>query len=286
MSNRRFPALDPESVVDTREAVHTYAQILGNWRFSCLPRRKHWWQLGIVPSVRGLTTGQVQAGIDFELELDLAGDKLLGSVAGGGEMSEPLAGRPAAELASSVQEFLLDSGIDPELVPDDEPPESHFLVTPAYSVQIAGSLADAFRSVSDSFKTFRASIREETSPIHIWPHHFDLAMMWLPGEKIPGKDISNEEVSDKQMNFGFTLGDAGIPEPYFYITANPLPEAFPLLELPRGATWHTEGFSGIVLPYRSLLENTNPGDSLVNLLNTALSAGRQHMLTKTSEMAQ
>ncbi len=111
MADQRFPALDPTAIFTTREAVHAYAQILGRWRFSCLPRCEHWLQLGIVPSVRGLPSGVIQAGIDFELELDLVGDKFLGSVAGGGEMSESLAGRSVSELASSVQEFLPDSGI-------------------------------------------------------------------------------------------------------------------------------------------------------------------------------
>jgi Family of unknown function (DUF5996) len=278
MAAQRFPALDPKSIYDTREAVHAYAQVIGSWRFSTLLRRKHWWQLGIVPSVRGLSTGLIQAGIDFELELDLANDTLLGSVAGGGAISEPLAGRSAAELASIVEEFLLDSGIDHDVVPNDELPESQLAATPGYSAEIAGSLADTFRSVSDSLSIFRAGIPEETSPIHIWPHHFDLAMLWLPGQKIPGKDVNDEETSDKQMNFGFTLGDDGIPEPYFYISAYPLPEAFPLLDLPSGAKWHTKGFQGIVLPYKSLLENERPGDFLVSLWKTALSAARQHML--------
>ncbi len=282
MATQRFPALDSTAIVDTRKALHAYAQILGGWRFSSLPRRKHWWQLGIVPSIRGLTTGVVHAGIDFELELDLVTDRLLGRVANGGEMGEPLAGRPATELASIVTGFLLDSGIDREHVPDDESSDSHVIATPGYSAEIAGTLAGAFRSVSDALSTFRAGISEETSPIHIWPHHFDLAMMWLPGEKIPSEDPRDEESSDMQMNFGFSLGDEGIPEPYFYISAYPLPEAFRGLELPSGATWHTEGFSGIVLLYRSLLENPGPGDYLVNLWNTVLSAGRQHMLTNTT----
>jgi hypothetical protein len=135
------------------------------------------------------------------------------------------------------------------------------------------------RSVNAALGEFRAGIREETSPIQIWPHHFDLAMLWLPGEKIPGQNPDDEESSDKQMNFGFTFGDEGIPEPYFYVTAYPLPESFASLTLPRGTVWRTEGFSGAVLLYRTLIENENPGGYLVSLWNDLLSAGRQHMLT-------
>ena len=73
----------------------------------------------------------------------------------------------------------------------------------------------AFSDVIASMVQFRAGFREESSPIQVWPHHFDLSMLWLPGEKIDGQDPADEEYSDKQMNFGFVLGDDSIPEPYF-----------------------------------------------------------------------
>lgn len=282
MTAQIFPKLDANAIVETRDAIHAYSQVLGDWRASCLPHRKHWWEITVSPSVRGLTTGLINAGIDFELELDFSADQLRGQVAGGGELNEALAGRPAGELAKTVESFLLDNGIDRNLIPADKQRESFARETAGYSTDIAQDLAGALRSVGAALTEFRAGIREETSPIHIWPHHFDLAMLWLPGEKIPGQDPEDEESSDKQMNFGFTLGDAGIPEPYFYITAYPLPEALPSLELPRGAYWQSEGFSGAVLLYRSLLEETSPGEYLVGLWNSLLASGRQHMLQASS----
>jgi hypothetical protein len=279
MTKQRFPTLDAAAIAETRDAVHAYAQVIGDWRTSCLAHRKHWWQITLYPSVRGLTTGMVQSGIDFELELDLKVDRLLGHVANGGELSEPLGGRPARELARIVEGFLSDNGLDRGLIPKDKARDSHTITTAGYSADIADTLATTFRSVCAAMAAFRAPIPEETSPIQIWPHHFDLAMLWLPGEKIPGQDPEDEESSDKQMNFGFTLGDEGIPEPYFYVTAYPLPDALSRLDLPRGTTWHTEEFSGVVLLYRSLLKEANPIDYLVNLWNSLLSAGRQHMLS-------
>jgi hypothetical protein len=277
MKTQAFPTLDANAIGPTLNAVHAYAQVLGDWLGSSLPRRKHWWQLTVKPSVRGVTTGLVQAGIDFELELDLVQDRLLGQVAGGKELSEPLAGRPAKELAEIVQRFLIDNGIDPDLIPADKGRERDTRNTAGYSVEIAASLGATLRSVNAAMSTFQAGIREETSPIQIWPHHFDLGMLWLPGAKVADQAPENEEYSDKSMNFGFTFGDEGIAEPYFYITAYPLPDIFPSLPLPPGATWHTEGFSGVVLPYRSLLKNAKPADYLVELWNDLLTAGRKHI---------
>jgi hypothetical protein len=279
MTAQQFPGLDAKAIADTRNAVHAYAQILGDWRRSTQPRRKHWWQITLYPSVRGLTTGLVHSGVDYELELDLTTDRLLGQVAGGQALSEPLGGRPVNELAEIIQGFLLENGIDRKLIPAANNRESHVRATPGYSAEIAATLGHALRSINAAMNEFKAGIPEETSPIQIWPHHFDLAMLWLPGEKIPGQDPENEENSDKQMNFGFTFGDEGIPEPYFYVTASPLPDAFSSLVLPEGTTWNTEGFNGAVLAYRTLVENESPGDYLVSLWSDLLSTGRQHMLT-------
>jgi len=258
MTTHNFPELNPEEIVATRDAVHVYAQVIGDWRTSCLAHRKHWWQITVRPSVRGLTTGMIQARIDFELELDLKADRLLAHVAGGGTLSEPLGGRSGRDLAGVVASFLTDQGIDPGLIPADKKRESFEVTANGYSVDTAESLGTALRSINAAMTSFRAPIAEETSPIQIFPHHFDLAMLWLPGEKIPGQDPANEEMSDKQMNFGFAFGDAGIPEPYFYVTAYPLPDALPGLDLPDGTAWQSDGFSGAVLLYREWSARCGP----------------------------
>ncbi len=83
------------------------------------------------------------------------------------------------------------------------------------------------------------------------------------------------------MNFGFSFGDAGIPEPYFYITAYPLPDAFPGLVLPGGAYWHSEGFNGAVLSYADLIQHQDPQGTLLELWHSLLDAGRKNMLENT-----
>ncbi len=133
-------------------------------------------------------------------------------------------------------------------------------------------------SVSSTLSTFRAGIREETSPIQVWPHHFDLSMIWLPGDKIPGQDPDDEEYADKQMNFGFAFGDDFIPEAYFYVTAYPSPEALNHLEMPAGTEWCTEGFTGAVTRYRTLPETQSQHEYLLNLWKKLLTAGRERLM--------
>jgi hypothetical protein len=272
----QFPQLESISNPEARNALHAYARILGDWLKSCRPVRKHWWHASLRPSLTGLTTGVVQAGeIAFELELDLSENLLRGRTSDGKQLTESLTGQSPFALATTIGDYLLACGIDLKFIPDSSERSNDAFA--AHSAEYSYSMAAALNSVAAAMAEFRAGIPEETSPIQLWPHHFDLSMLWLPGEKIPGQDPINEEYSDKQMNFGFTFGDEGIPEPYFYVTAYPLPDELPQLHLPTGTAWLSEGFSGAVLTYRSLLENDDPNVYLLDLWNKLLAAGRKHM---------
>ncbi|MDH3663187.1 MAG: DUF5996 family protein [Alphaproteobacteria bacterium] len=279
MVTKRFPDLNSSAIGSTRDALHAYARLLGAWLKNCRPKRKHWWHASLRPSLNGLTTGVFSAGSDFEIELDLRGGALNARTAIGDEISERLRGQSAAELAAKLREFFSENGVEEGVFPVevDESPDGY----PDYSNEQANQIALALGAVASAMRRFRAGIREETSPIQIWPHHFDLSMLWLPGYKVAGQDPRDEESADKQMNFGFTFGDEGIPEPYLYVTAYPEPAGLSKHRLPVGTEWRSEGFSGAVLPYRSLVEQQDPEAYLLELWSSLLSAGRELMLDGT-----
>lgn len=281
MSTQHLPPLDDPALDHTRDALHAYSRVLGAWLTAFRKKRKHWWHASLRPSLKGLTTGVVHGGVEFELELNLIENQLQAHTSSGDELVEALRGQPAVELAYNIKHFLIARGVDVHIAPGDGQPGEEAAGAAGYSAECAHTLARVWSAVSRALTEFRAGIREETSPIQLWPHHFDLSMLWLPGDKVPGQDPENEEYADKQLNFGFTLGDQLISEPYFYITAYPLPEAFPDHHLPAGTTWYAEGFSGAVLPYRSLLENEDPSGYLLDLWNGLLCAGRRHMTANT-----
>ncbi len=275
--DRELPRLDRAALADTRNTLHAYTRVLGGWLTSCRAERKHWWQASLRPSLKGLTTGVVYAEPAFELELNLVDNVLIARTAEGAELSEALAGQPAGELGQRIRDFLTGSGLDTRLVPEDAGQPEGPIASDGYSAECASAIAGAWRAVAGMLEEFQAGIREESGAIQIWPHHFDLAMTWLPGDKVPGQDPANAAYADKQMGFGFSLGDAAIPEPYFYATAYPLPEALPATPLPAGAVWHTEGFQGAVVRYQDLADNHDPRGYLLDLWRGLLSAGRVAM---------
>ena len=276
MAGEEFPSLDAEPIAPTRDALHAYARLIGGWAATCRRKRKHWWHASLRSSVRGLSTGVIRGPADFELEIDFVGDRLLVRTADS-TASEALDGQSSAAIASSIRKELASAGVDTGLSPGDKAISEN--AHPEYSAAVASELHRATSAVAAALEDFRAGIREETSPIQVWPHHFDLSMIWLPGPKVPGEDPADEENADKQMNFGFTFGDEGIPEPYLYVTAYPLPDALPQVSLPAGTTWRSEGFSGAVLLYKDLVATADPAAYLLDLWNGLLAAGREHLCT-------
>ncbi|MGI9238468.1 MAG: DUF5996 family protein, partial [Woeseiaceae bacterium] len=249
--------------------------ILGDRLKAYRPKRKHWWHASLRPALNGLTSGVVHAEVDFELTIDLQGSAMSGHTSEGAHLYEGLDGRSMAEIAAAIDSFLADSGVDTDRLATSNTYNAEKFA--GYSAGHAGTLGQVLAAVNAAMTRFRAGIREETSPIQLWPHHFDLSMLWLPGEKIEGQDPDNEEYSDKQMNFGFTFGDEGIPEPYFYVTAYPLPDGFPSLDLPAGTEWRSDGFSGAVLLYKTLLASGDPHGYLQDLWTGLLTAGRDQL---------
>jgi hypothetical protein len=284
VSAPRFPSLDDGvAFADTRNAIHAYARVLGDCLKACRSQRKHWWHASLRPSLNGLTTGIVRGTTDFEIELDLRHAQLHARAENDKDFYLELKGQPAAAIAEAVGDFMFANGVgDAGLEPfaNADRAKSGWQ---DFSPAPLESMGQVLRSVGTEMETFRASVREETSPIQLWPHHFDLSMIWLPGEKIPGQDPMNEEYSDKQMNFGFAFGDESIPEPYFYVTAYPTPDEMTAIQLPAGSEWKTDGFNGAVLTYGSLLQSSDPSSDLQDFWTRLLTAGQQHMLAARTE---
>ena len=272
--DQKFPALHPAYLQETRDAVHAYARVIGAWAAAGRMKRKHWWHASLRPSLYGLTTGVIYGDVDYQLELNLA-SSLLHIRTCTTEVTERLTGQPSREIAAIIRNALLPLGVDESAVPGDDKGsiEEHA----GYDAEQASLMHRALGSVAGALEDFRAGVREEKSPIQLWPHHFDLSMIWLPGHKVSGEDITDEELADKQMNFGFAFGDSSISEPYFYVTAYPLPPAMPSTRLPAKTEWRSDGFNGAVTLYRDVAAMVDPAGYLLDVWRSLHAAGQQHL---------
>ncbi|MEM9292904.1 MAG: hypothetical protein AAGD01_14575 [Acidobacteriota bacterium] len=83
--------------------------------------------------------------------------------------------------------------------------------------------------------------RAQPSPIRLWPHHLDLAVL-----------LSLDD--QRSVGVGLTPGDEAYDQPYLYVTPWPYPDADTLPQAPAPGTWHIDGWTGLVLRGESLVK--------------------------------
>lgn len=196
-----------------------------------------------------------------------------------GALASKPAGSPAIRLAARAQPFailVLDSGanvlatylLDGQTVDDAAQwirgqlaeygfdstrytLKRHYKIPPhpvdngaafnAAHMELFGQLACWFSNAAATLKQL-ADVTPNSSPVRCWPHHFDIATLI---EVAPGKTIS----------LGMEPGDEYWPEPYFYASMYPAPNADASRgELAGNGLWNTRDWIGAVLPASRIAE--------------------------------
>jgi len=270
MTQSVFPPLPLADWRPTRDTLQAYAQLLSHIRRALAPAQKHWWHISLRATAVGLTTTPIPAGDQIvELVLDFTRHQLTLITSGGQTAVIPLVGQSAAAFCAETLAVLDEWGINPAIDRSKFSAETEGV----YAETAVSTYWRALSQIDAVLKEFKAGFRGETSPVQLWPHHFDLAVVWLTGRLVPGQDPDNPDYADEQMNFGFSTGDETIPEPYFYATAYPQPDGFTDAALPDDAYWQTEGWTGAVLPYAALVDAPHPREKLLDFLRAAHEVG-------------
>lgn len=261
----------------TRDRLHRWARLAGAVRRQCSPHRKHWWHIGLVPSARGLTTtpfGTPHGCAELELdlhrgELGLTADDareqriaLSADPARGGR-DELLAALGTLEVAVDLPRFDAAAGGE-------------------YDAAAARRYLRVLHAVASALRQLQAECHEETSPLQLWPHHFDLALGWFSGRAVPGKEHCEPDDRNESVTVGFSTGDDGDPEPYVYAIAYPWPADIDASPLPVGR-WHGPGWNGGYLPWAEAAASGDPGATVLvfaRAARRALAEAQQAMLAR------
>jgi len=274
VSQFTFPPLPLDSWQPTRDTLVVYARLQGKIRRALTPPQKHWGHASLRAAAAGLTTTPIPVGDQtFELLLDLTAHRLALTTSRGARAHVELAGQSPAAFRDAVLAALAAQGIRPALEGGafDEAREG------VYDATAVSRFWQALSQIDAVLKAFRHGFRGESSPVQFWPHHFDLAVTWFSGRLVPGQEPDDPEYADEQMTFGFSTGDGGVPEPYFYATAYPTPDGFTNAALPEGASWRSEGWTGAVLPYARIAATADGKTRLRDFLHTVHRAGAERM---------
>jgi hypothetical protein len=279
MGKIKFSPLNLDEWKATRDTLHKYCKMVGTIREKISSPQPHWWHISLRITEDGITTLPLPKSFEekdktFEVKLDLVNRKLIIIPSYSETMQIALTGQSLSALCDETCSLLSDIGISPPI----ERPSFIDGKPGKFEGQYLRNYWAALKNINNVFQEFKSKLKGKTSPVQLWPHHFDLAFSWFSGRLIPGKDQSNPEESQEQMTFGFSTGDETIREAYFYATAYPTPEGLLYSSLPTDAFWNKDRFVGAVMKYHSLNEVKFASKKLSGFLSAVHSAGSRLML--------
>jgi hypothetical protein len=263
-------SVDPRTLATTRRALHHAALLVSAVGRSLAPHQpgfRHaalFWERG-----EGRLAGWpvTTSGGEIRAVLDLANAAI--ALEPGAWF--PLRGATADAALRWLRESLASDGIAVRR-PGDMPPgpladESTFDPDPA----AAGALA-AWFDLADERLAEVASAHDVPLPLPCWPDHFDLAaVVKIPPPAPP----------DAQVTLGFSPGDGTVDEPYWYVTAWPMPPGrVAEIPAPAGGRWQVEGWQGLVLTATTVAGAPDAGATVSTFLERGFEVGRDLLIVR------
>jgi hypothetical protein len=195
----------------------------------------------------------------FALSLDLRNHYVLLST-GEGEvqqirMSEGLtATQLGDELVGKLAGLGIKGKVNAKKYKNDEPRE--------YALDEAERYFAALSHAGQTFEAFRSGLKDETDPVQLWPHHFDLSFVVLGKKTV--KEAEGEYPS--QLTIGFSPADSSQPAEYFYFNPYPFDASVTQQALPAGAAWHTASWKGALMSYSQVAGKDDGAEQLQSFL--------------------
>ena len=251
----KLPILKIDDLEPTRDYLREVALVLSSLQRGFMPKHPRQWQYGLEVTLRGLSTQPFLAsGEELRASLDLVKHtvRLAGS-------KWPLHEYAPPEILNNVKAWLASRGLDVAL---DEPKFTPGVAR--FDTAQADAYAEALWWLDKQFRILKDQLSAGvTAPILLYPHHFDLSLVWFPYD------------DERQLAVGWSTGDETIPEPYVYLTAYPEPAGFTGIKLPPEAYWQKEGFSGAILPYAKLQASPDPASLFQHFASTVFKSARK-----------
>lgn len=226
---------------ETRDALHQVSLVVGAIRVACsdpLPNDLHF---SLDVTAGGLSTSELRCGgalhVDFEaLQLNCRrGDCVVFSLEFHGHSQKSL----MRQLLAALADFGCDVQPSMKHITSDAPFDIDRGLARAYWKTLSAMFA-----ILDKLRT---TLGAGTTPLVLWPHHFDLAFIWFATE-------GRNEGSDPQIAYGFAPNSPGLARPYVYAYAWSQPTGYLNLPLSFPARATTEEYTGLYGDYDKLRE--------------------------------
>ncbi|MEM6751101.1 MAG: DUF5996 family protein, partial [Planctomycetota bacterium] len=214
MTTEHPPHADAQRHMQMRNAVHWTAQVLAATQDALLTHAADDSHAALSwDPCRGIAGQPLPDG--SQLTLRLVEPAILHLAGGQVASSFSLDGQSLSAAFDWVNQAVPGLGASRQASPRNYDMPAHpFGVSGARFQNDPDALAQLTQALGDAHQTLQrfASDQPHTTALWLWPHHFDLGLLWLPS---PAADPQK----DPSLGLGFSLGDAAIQHPYYY--ANP-----------------------------------------------------------------
>jgi hypothetical protein len=287
MPNSLLAPLPYEEWTPTLTTLHLWCQIVGKLRLGHVPYRSHWWNVTLLPTARGLTTGRMRAGTTFfQIDFDFVDHKV---VVQSNRAHEPASiplhdGLSVAEFYATVFKTLAAFGIQTRIV--DKPygmgvdiPFSVDRDHESYDRVMVRRWWEINLWSADVFDQYASEFIGKESPAQLFWHSFDLAVARYsgrPANKPPSENpVEQEAYSQEVISVGFWAGDPNTPAPTYYTYTAPEPVSLTSMPLaPVQAAWSASGSGHLgVLPYDAVRTAADPRATLLEFMHAGFDAG-------------
>ncbi|HEY2682704.1 MAG TPA: DUF5996 family protein [Steroidobacteraceae bacterium] len=271
-----WPELSFPQWETTAATLHMYTQIVGKTRLALTPRQNHWWNVALMVTVRGISTGAMPLldGGLLEIEFDFVGQRLTFSRSDGRTESLPLHAQSVASFFRSYKAALgrleVRAAINPMPVEVKDPirfdlDEAH----KSYDPDAAQRFWHVLGNASTVFKDFGTGFYGKVSPVHFFWGSFDLAVTRFNGKRAPphaGADaIQAEAYSHECISVGFWPGNGGYGQAAFYAYIAPVPQALHPAPYGGPGTFNQQ-LGEFILNYNEARAASNPRARLLEFL--------------------
>jgi hypothetical protein len=254
---RTLGVVEPRTLAEARILLHHAAQLATAPGRSLLPARPDDSQTAFEwrDDLQALVGAPIPGSPTWRAALRPADTALL-LVVDEGVTALPIQGRTLEDGFSWLREQTAAHGTDVTRLSRAMPYElpDHPVATGApFPREPRAAFAELGRCFANADLVLRgAAATQGASTVRCWPHHFDLAAL-VTLDPAAGADSPT-------VGLGFSPGDEGIPEPYYYVNAWPRPSTLPepLPPLPAGGRWNVEGWLGAVLTVSTLVSADHP----------------------------
>jgi hypothetical protein len=278
-----WPELPYDAWKDTLDTLHMNLQIVGKVRLALTPFEPQWANVPLYLTARGLTTSPMQqAGVVFEIDVDLIDHQVLIRTVRGEIHRVALTARPVADFYAELMSKLTALGVVAEFIPSpsevtDPIRFAEDTVHATYEPEWANRFWRVLSQVDLLLKDHHAHFRGRTTPVHFFWGSFDLALTRFSGRPAvppPGAGVIERMSADaEEICAGFWPGHRRYPRAAFFSYTFPKPDGIEQEVIkPDPAAWSTE-LGEFALPYDDVRKSASPENAILEFFESTYAVG-------------